>query len=380
MSLFPSFFLVNVLKAPLPLPFVEALESIEVECSTDAASILRLRFSLSRNGFGDWDLQTIDLFRPMLPVSIRLAAGSIVPETLVNGFVRETRLQNAERPGRSTLEVVALDATATLMNHIEQPFPYPNQPDNVIAMQLFARYAMIASPLTVWPTPPTRTVLDTQTTVRSPDIRYLRRAARLQGYELYVQPEPFSGIDAGHFHPPFLSLPPQGVLSADFGAATNLTEFHVAYDALRPTMALGVAVDARTKAPIPAVAPLSTDFPLALEPSTLRVVPPAITRPTMRDAANPAEAISQARSLANRSARALKGSGTVDGLKFGRILRPGLPVAVRGAGMQHSGNYYVTKVSHRIERSRWEQRFEAWRNGVGLTGAEMFIDPLAAVG
>ncbi|SAL80251.1 Phage late control gene D protein (GPD) [Caballeronia peredens] len=380
MSLLPSFFLVSVMKAPLPLPFVEALESVEVECSTDAASILRLRFSLSRNGFGDWDLQTFDLFRPMLPVSIRLAAGSIVPETLVNGFVRETRLHNAERPGRSTLEVVALDATATVMNHIEQPFPYPNQPDSVIAMQLFSRYAMIASPLTVWPTLPTRTILDIQTTVRSPDIRYLRRAARLQGYELYVQPEPLSGIDVGHFHPPFLSLPPQGVLSVDFGAATNLAEFQVAYDALRPTMALGIALDPRTKAPIPAVAPLSTDFPMALEPATLRVLPPAITRPTMRDAANPAEAIAQARSLANRSARAIKGSGTVDGLKFGRILRPGLPVAVRGAGMQHSGNYYVTKVSHRIERSRWEQRFEAWRNGVGLTGAELFIDPLATAG
>ena len=74
-----------------------------------------------------------------------------------------------------------------------------------------------------------------------------------------------------------------------------------------------------------------------------------------------------------------KGSGTVDGLKFGRILRPGLPVAVRGAGMQHSGNYYVTRVSHRIERGGWEQRFEAWRNGVGLTGVESFVDPLAAL-
>jgi hypothetical protein len=378
MQIIPSFFIVQVMKAPLPFIFVDSLESIEVECSTDAASILRLTFSLSRNAIGDWDLQTIDLFRPMLPVSVRLAFGSFVPETLVNGYVRETTLENAERPGQSRLKVVAMDATATLMNHIEQPMPYPNQPDNVIAMQLFSRYAMLASPLTVWPTPMTRTVLDTQTTVRSPDIRYLRRAARLHGHELYVQPEPLSGVDVGHFHPPFLSLPPQGVLSADFGAATNFTDFHVAYDALRPTMALGVAVDARTKAPIPAVAPLSTEFPMGLEPSTVRVIPPAITRPWMRDAANPAEAILQARSLANRSARCLKGTGMADGLKFGRILRPGLPVTIRGAGRQHSGNYYVTKVTHTIERGRYTQRFEAWRNSVGLTGAELFIDPMAA--
>jgi hypothetical protein len=378
MQIIPSFFLVQVLKAPLPLPFVDALETIEVECSTDAASILRLRFALSRNWIGDWDLQTVDLFRPMVPISVRLAFGSFVPETLVNGYVRDTRLSNGDRPGQARLEVVAMDATATLMNHIEQPMPYPNQPDNVVAMQMFGHYGIVATPLTVWPVPLTRTALDTQTTVRAPDIRYLRRAARLHGHELYVQPEPLSGIDVGHFHPPFTRLPTQGVLSADFGAATNLTGFSVSYDALRPTMALGVALDPRTKAPIPAVAPIATELPMGAEPALLRGLPPAITRPLMRDAVNPAEAVAQARSLANRTSRALKGSGTVDGLKFGRILRAGLPVAVRGAGRQHSGNYYVTKVTHTIQRGSYTQRFEAWRNAVGLTGAELFFDPMAA--
>lgn len=380
MQIVPSFFLVQVLKAPLPLPFVDALESIEVECSTEAASIMRLRFSLSRNQIGDWDLQMIDLFRPMLPISVRLAFGSFVPETLVNGYIRETHLLNSDRPGQSSLEVVALDATATVMNHIEQPMPYPNMPDNVIAMQAFSRYAMIASPLTVWPVLSSRTMLDTQTTVRSPDIRYLRQAALRHGYELYVQPDAFSGIDVGHFHPPLLSPVTQGVLSIDTGVASNLSEFNVVYDALRPTLALGVALDARTKTPIPAVATLSTDLPMGMEPTTLRILPPAITRPRWRYAANPSEAISQARSLFTRSARCLKGSGTVDGLKFGRILRTGLTVAVRGAGRQHSGNYYVTKVSHSIARGHYTQRFEAWRNGVGLTGTELFIDPLAAIG
>ncbi len=79
MQIIPSFFIVQVLKAPLPLPYVEALESSEVECSTDRASILRLRFSLSRNWLGDWDLLMVDLFRPMLPVTVRLAFGSFVP-------------------------------------------------------------------------------------------------------------------------------------------------------------------------------------------------------------------------------------------------------------------------------------------------------------
>jgi hypothetical protein len=55
-------------------------------------------------------------------------------------------------------------------------------------------------------------------------------------------------------------------------------------------------------------------------------------------------------------------------------------VLVRGAGRLHSGLYYVQSVTHRITRDRYTQSFSAWRNAVGLTGAEVFFDPLAAVG
>jgi hypothetical protein len=376
-QLIPSFFIVQLALAPLPLPFVDALETIEVETSTDEASVVRLRFALSRNAIGDWDLQTFDLFRPLVPVTVRVSFGSFVPQVLVNGYIRETKLQNSNQPGSSTLDVVAFDATATLMNHIEQPFPYPNQPDSVIAAQIFARYAM--TPF-VFPTPPTRTVLDVMTNQRVVDIRFLRELARRNGFELYVQPDPLAGTDVGHFHPPQVGFPPQGVLSVDFGIATNTEDFHVSYDTLRPTSALTAAVDPRTKVPVPAVAPVATEPPMGLEPTLTRILPPPIMRPTACDSANPAELMNQARSLATRTSRSIKGTGTVDALKYGKILLPGLPVAIRGAGRQHSGNYYVTKVTHDIARGHYRQRFEAWRNAVGLTGAELFVDPMAAVG
>jgi hypothetical protein len=52
-------------------------------------------------------------------------------------------------------------------------------------------------------------------------------------------------------------------------------------------------------------------------------------------------------------------------------------VEVRGAGSQHSGHYYVRSVTHRISRDNYQQSFSASRNAVGLTGAEMFVSPLA---
>jgi hypothetical protein len=118
---------------------------------------------------------------------------------------------------------------------------------------------------------------------------------------------------------------------------------------------------------------------MGLEPTLLRIVPPPVERPAGTDAASPAEMQAQAMARANETSRAVHASGELDGLKFKRPLLAGLPVLVRGAGRQSSGLYYVTSVTHRISRDGYTQQFSAWRNAVGLTGAEVFIDRLAAV-
>ena len=87
----------------------------------------------------------------------------------------------------------------------------------------------------------------------------------------------------------------------------------------------------------------------------------------------------QALARATCSSRIIRATGEVDGIKYARPLLAGLPVLVRGAGRQHSGLYYVTSVTHRISRDDYVQSFSAWRNAVGLTGAEVFTDPLAGV-
>jgi hypothetical protein len=119
---------------------------------------------------------------------------------------------------------------------------------------------------------------------------------------------------------------------------------------------------------------------MGLEPTLNRILPPPIERPAGTDAASPTEVQSQALARATGSSRAVRANGEVDGLKYRRPLLAGLPVLVRGAGRQMSGLYYVTSVTHRVNRDGYTQSFSAWRNAVGLTGAEVFIDPLAAVG
>lgn len=378
MSLLPSFYMVQLAFAPLP-PFISnALSQIEVETSIEGASMFRLHFDLSRTIVGDFDALVVDLFRPLMPVRISLSFGLGLPMTLINGFIRDVQLTVGDGPGTAKLEVTGADALGTIMGHIQIPFPWPNIPDSVIVAAIFGKYAI--APL-VFPTPPTRTILDTTTTQQSRDNAFLQQIAGFHGYHLFVQPDPLIGIDFGHFQPlpMMLAFPPQGVLSIDFGSQSNLSNFQLTNQMLKPTTVVSVFPETNTRAPIPVIAPASVEIPMGLEPSLFRILPPPVEVEIANDAANVAEKYFQAFSKVTESARTVQASGEVDGLKFARPLLPGLPVMVRGAGRQHSGVYLVTSVSHRISRDGYSQNFQAMRNAVGMTGAEVFVDPLAPV-
>lgn len=376
MGILPSFFTVQVGFAPLPVTFMHALREIEVETAIGRASAVRLHFDLSRNAWGDLDALVFDIFRPLIPLTVRVSMGLGLPMALINAYVRDTRLTPSNTPGASRLEVVGLDALGSTMTNSQAPMSWPNSPDSVIAAAIFGRHGIIPSTL---PLPPTRTILDTTTVQRCYDARFLMQLARRNGFELYIQPDPLVGTDIGHFHPPLSSMPPQAVLSIDFGRQTNLESFQVSNDMGRPTTVAAATIDPRTRAPVPALGFASTELPMGLEPALTRYIIPPVERPAATDAANPTEAMAQAMARASETSRSITATGEIDGLKFNRPLLCGLPVTVRGAGRQNSGEYYVSSVTHRITVDSYSQRFTAWRNAVGLKGTEMFFDPLAAV-
>lgn len=376
MGLLPSWFSVQVAFAPMPMPFFQALRAIDIETSIGQASIFRLHFELSRNSLGDFDALAIDIFRPMMPVKISIAAGLPVPQVLINGYIKDAQLSAGDAPGTSRLEVVGMDALGTRMANNQEPFPWPNLSESEIAATIFAKYAIL--PL-VDALPPTRTIMDTTTTQRIYDAAFLFELAYANNLDLFIQPDPITGRDVGHLHRPYTFVPHQGVLSIDFGIQSNLTQFTVANDMLSPTGVMGLMVDPVTRAPRPSFGLMSAELPMGTEPSLFRILPPPVEQQFGDGAANPTEAQLRAMARAAATSRAILAQGEVDGIKLARPLRVGLPVLVRGAGRQNSGLYYVDQVSHHISRDDYRQSFTAWRNAVGLTGAEVFIDPLAAV-
>ena len=363
----PIGFMLQIAFAPAPQPLVEAVEEIVVASSLEEASALRVRFGIAHTELGDWTVLTEDVFRPLVPVTVRVQT-SVLPEALITAYVSKQQVGYGDVAGTSTLEVSGLDATL-LMNLQEKVMPWPNLPDGAIAAAIFGQHALVPM---VQPTAPTLVEPEGTTIQRGTDIRFLRRLARRNGFDCYVQPEPLTGIDQGFFRPRQTIGVPQAVLNVAMGDESNVTGFQIRYEMAQPTTVVAANLDTTTKAPQPALAPVSIQPPMGIEPTLTRVLPPPIVRPVDTGLVRTSELQSLAQAIADKSSFAVVAEGEV-GPTVG-ILRPGGLVNVRGAGRLYNGSYFVTRVTHTITRDDYVQRFEARRNAATMTGAEVFVD------
>jgi hypothetical protein len=86
---------------------------------------------------------------------------------------------------------------------------------------------------------------------------------------------------------------------------------------------------------------------------------------------SPVEALLIGVAKAAKSSDAVKGTGSLDVLRYGRVLRARKLVGVRGAGSAFDGLHYVTSVTHQIKRGEYKQNFSLSRNGLISTLPEV---------
>jgi hypothetical protein len=79
---------------------------------------------------------------------------------------------------------------------------------------------------------------------------------------------------------------------------------------------------------------------------------------------SPVEALLIGLAKAAKSSDAVTASGSLDVLRYGRVLRSRHLVGVRGAGLAFNGLYYVKSVTHTIKRGEYKQNFILSRNGL----------------
>jgi hypothetical protein len=78
----------------------------------------------------------------------------------------------------------------------------------------------------------------------------------------------------------------------------------------------------------------------------------------------PAEAARDIMGFLMNNSHAISANGSLDVLRYGRLLRARMLVGVRGAGLAYDGMYYVNSVTHNIKRGEYKQNFALSRDGL----------------
>jgi phage protein D len=343
--------------------FVADLTRLEVLEDVEAADVFRLQLHIVPQRDGSWRYLEDGRFGLWSRLAVAAGYGSD-PELLFDGYVthREVRLGAPEE--ESLLEVTGMDASA-LMDLEEKTIAWPDRSDTEIASTIFESYGLSYE---VQETGNRRETNVVTTMQRESDIRFLRRLAARNGFECYV-----SG-GKGYFRTASLERPPQKTLAYGFGDETNVAELRFRIDGHHASRAEGKRVDPFEKRVEEEV--LEDSGRRSLGARRLADVQPGGHRASRllkhESAATTAELRARARAAREPAERFVRLAGTIDSRLYGAVLRAKKLVTVKGAGASLSGLYYVTRVHHAFTVDEYTQRFEAVRNGLGLTGEESF--------
>jgi phage protein D len=345
-----------------------AIQQIEVEDSTDMASMLRLRLGIGvKDDASGWTIIDDSIFSRLTNITLKVAVGSGPQEPLIDAYVMETNASFSDAPGLSILEVVAMDASV-LMTLEDKARSFPNMSDSDIANQIFGEYGFTAH---VDSTQPTRQEDDVVTMQHGSDIGFLRMLAYRNGFECYVEMDAMLETNMGYFRAPQLQDDPQGVLSVSKGDQSNVNTLNVRYQMLRPRQAKvnNVSVDDESTQSGDAQS-LSLD--LLGEDGVLSDERPRKALAAQVALVDSGELQTFAQAIVDGSAWAVIAEGDLNTTAYGGLLRAKRPVLLQGAGSTNSGTYYVEKVLHTITSNTYTQRFTLSRNALGLTGQENF--------
>jgi hypothetical protein len=355
---------------PLPAPFTARLRSVVVTENDEERSVFTLTFDAGRSAAdGAFDVPGLQS-SPVAAFSrvVVVLTFGLVPMVLLDGIVTEVRLTPGDQPGAATLDVTGEDVSY-LLDREERDSEHPALDDYPQVLTILAPYAakgivsMALPPVDFDPPLP----IDRVPTQHGTDLAHLTELARRHGYVAYVVPGPAPGTSTFYWGPPVRVGVPQPALSLDLGPETNVSGMSFRVEALAPATVSGAVTDRRTGAATPVRSPASLWPPLSALP-LLGTHAGDVRQRRLRDASsNTVGAVARAQAEVDRSADAVIAEGTLDGARYGGVLRPRGLVGVRGAGWSHDGLWYVRKVEHELSRGSYHQRFELTRDGHGST-------------
>jgi len=349
---------------PAPVEVVNALTSVQVTSSTDRSGF-QLQFAVGKKSILQTTLLPAGYFDPIITRVIVIATVFGMPHVLMDGIVTRQEIGPSSDPGKSTLTITGEDLSV-LMDLVEMPFMrFPAMPIIARVYTILAKYlAFGIAPIALPPIiPDIPNPLEEIPHQEGTDREYLKQLAGDCGYVFYVEPGPAPGTSIAYFGPDVRIPAPQPALTVNMDAHTNVESLSFSLDGTAKKIVVFTIMDPisrRTPVPIP-VPNLSVLRP----PMGARLTAPArVEFPGYGTHLNPSDAANKILGLMFSASDAITGTGSLDVLRYGRVLRSRMMVGVRGAGLTYDGLYYVNSVTHNIKRGEYKQNFEISRDGL----------------
>ena len=349
---------------PVPQEVLDALTSIQVTSNTEGPSGFQLTFNLSNRS----PLHTIFLLSggsaiPLIRVLIVVTING-VPEVLMDGVMTNHQIAPGNDAGHSTLTVTGEDLSR-VMDYIDfSGIPYPGMPPEARVAIILAKYMflgiiplVIPSVLIDIPIPVNRIPRQ-----QGKDLAYVKALADEVGYVFYVDPGPAPGTSVAYWGPEIRVGVPQPALNINMDAHTNCESLSFSFNSEQKTLPILFIQNQETKVPIPI--PLPDFTPLSPPLGIIPPIPKNIDPITGTAKLSPVRAAIIGMTKAARSSDAVTGQGSLDVLRYGRVLKARRLVGVRGVGAAFDGLYFVKSVTHNIKRGEYKQSFSLVRNGL----------------
>lgn len=354
-----------VVPVAVPQSVLDALTSVQVTTASGQRSGFQLTFTLSAQS----PLHTLFLLSggssiPIMRVII-IATVNGTPEVLMDGVITNQEVSPGSEPGKATLTVTGEDLSHVMDLIDFTGVPYPAMPAEARVPLIIAKYAFLGMVPLVIPS----ILLDVPIPVfriprhQGTDLAYINQLADEVGYVFYVDPGPTPGMNTAYWGPEIKVGVPQPALAINQDlSGNNVESLSFNFDNKSKTLPVLFIYNQETKVPIPIPVPDITP----LNPP-LGAVPPFPTKLEFISQTakyNPVQAAVIGLTKAAKSSEAVTGTGTLDVMRYGRVLKARKLVGVRGAGVAFDGLYYVKSVTHNIKRGEYKQSFSLSRNGL----------------
>lgn len=349
---------------PAPQSVIEALTAVQVSSGIDRSGF-QLSFSLSKNSPILKTMLPAGYFDPIVTRVMIIATVGGIPNVLADGIVTRQEFVPSNEPGQTTLTITGEDLSV-LMDIVDMNFMrFPAMPDFARVALILAKYlALGIVPIVIPPiftdVPiPTKEVPSQTGTDRA----YLKQLASQNGYIFYVEPGPAPGTNIAYWGPDVRIPVPQPALTINMDAQTNIESLSFSLDGLAKKVLVVFIMDPITgKIPIPIPIP---NVSILKPPLGARLTPPAkVQFATDTTKLDGLKAVARALASTAQATDAITGSGSLNVLRYGRILKSRQMVGVRGAGLAYDGFYYVNSVTHNIKRGEYKQNFTLSRDGL----------------